>query len=254
MDDSSLEVNSRTLSGARIKFALSAAAAPAVYTVLFLLLMILWKIFGLPIPDQVYSYVVDLFREYGLAVVFLAALIEGLVVINLYFPGSAVILLGVATAETPLGAIVVVILTTVAFIITAYLDFLLGYFGLHWIIEKLGGGKWLEQAHIRRERYGMYALPLSFIHPNLGGFMSVSCGVGRIRKSSFLLISSLSIISWNAVWGFLAYFMSSGVKKIATEPWLLLIAFIIWTTVAFLIGLSKKPTFKSDYRVKDQNI
>jgi membrane protein DedA with SNARE-associated domain len=213
------------------------ATAPCAYTIGFLLLMLIWRVVDLPSPQEVYDGIVRLYHDYGLVIVAAAAAIEGLVLISLYFPGSGVILIGVAASRgDPTRAVAVVAIVTLAFIVAAQINFVVGYFGLHGLILKMGGSKWLKRAQDRYARNGVYILAPCFVHPNLGGFMSVAAGIGRLQWRKFFIISVASIALWNVFWGFVAYLFAQVVESVATQPFLVLSGLGLWTITAFVWG------------------
>ncbi len=200
-----------------------------------------WKVFDLPQPEVVYATIVDWYNQYGLMVVAFAALVEGVVLVGLYFPGSAVILIGVASSRgDPLRAVAVVACVNAAFIVAAFWNFAIGYFGMHAVIERLGGEQWLNRARQRYERYGALILAPCFVHPNLGGFMSVAAGIGRLALGRFAVICVVSIVLWNSAWGFVAYFLAGVVEQVATQPWLVVGGLSIWVFVAFVWGAVRR--------------
>lgn len=218
----------------------TSACAPLCYTGLFLLLMLIWRMAELPSPDEVYARIVGLFDSYGVVVVAGAALVEGLVLISLYFPGSAVILIGVAASRgDPIRAMVVVGVVIVAFVVAAHLNYALGYWGFYELIRKLGGRKLLDRAVRRYEKYGALILPPCYMHPNLGGFMAVASGIGRLRWRRFTMITIASITVWNVFWGVFAYYFAEVVESVATQPWLVVAGLGCWSLCAFVWGVAR---------------
>ncbi len=229
----------------KLRPALVASISPAIYTVLFLLLMVIWHVAKFPSPDRIFDEVSSLYKSHGLWIVGLSAFIEGLVLVNLYFPGSAVILIGVITFRgNPVAAASVVAVTMFAFILAANCNFAIGFFGLHHLIRRLGGGRWLEKAHSWYEAKGCHALLLSYWHPNFGAFVAVACGNGRLNYNRFLRITAIAILAWNTFWGILAYHFASLAKETATQPLILLMFFALWTvgqfTVTLIVEMRKK--------------
>lgn len=231
-----------TTNGVRVRSAagLSAAVTPVLYTCAFLLLMIVWRVFGLPEPDQVYQVVIELFEEHGLVIVAVCAFVEGIVLVNLYFPGSAVIVIGVAAAGGDIPRVVAVVaVTTVAFVLASQVNYFVGFLGLHTIIERFGGTRWLQAAHKRYEKHGILVVPPSFVHPNIGAFMSVTCGLARMTWRHFTALAVASILVWNILWGIVAFYGSNALSEAATRPAYLLLAFAVWCLGAFLLGFAR---------------
>ena len=229
----------------RLKNAFSVSLLPAAYSVLFLLLMALWKLFNGPSPEETYASIVQFFTIYGTPVIAISALIEGIVLVNFYFPGSAVILIGVATARgDPLRAAYLIAVVSGAFFVAAQLNYCLGLFGFRKAVLKLGGKAWLARTEKWYAQYGAKVIPLTFIHPNVGAFMSVACGNARFKFVHFAILTFFSIIVWNSFWGVFAYLFPKEVANVATQPMLLLSGFLLWTTFAFLRGWFVAPSIQ----------
>lgn len=156
---------------------------------------------------------------------------------QLEFPGSAVILIGVATSRGDIGrAVGIVSIVTIAFLLTTQINYALGYFGLHGLVVRLGGGKMLRRSQDRYQKFGAVILPPSFFHPSLGGFMAVACGMARLPWKRFATITGLSVVAWNIFWGIVAYLFADVVSEVATRPVVVLAALCIWTAAAFVLG------------------
>lgn len=222
----------------RCRSGLERAAAPFGFTIGFVLLMAIWQLFGLPDAEGLQVSIESFYRRYGLIVVGCGALIEGIVLVNLYFPGSAVIVLGVVSNRgRPIEAAVLVSVASLSFIIASQLNYLIGRLGLQYVIAKCGGKQWLNQAHYRYTRYGVTIIPASFIHPNLGAFVAVVCGVARLDWKAFACLSSVSIVLWNIFWGLVVYSFADAVAKATTHPLILLLILLGWSLAAFVVGV-----------------
>ncbi len=220
----------------RIRLALLSAAVPLICTAVLLVVLVIWQLVGMPDPKETYTLIEHWFNLYGLPFVFLAALLEGIAVINIYIPGSAVIVLGVVFSYgDPSAAALVVGITTVAFIVTAQVNYALGYFGLHNFLRKLGGGALIDRAQTYWEKKGERTLPLAFIHPNVGGFVSIAAGNGRFPWRKFLARSTVYTLGWNILWGLGAYHFAHAVEETITQPSLLLLGLLTWAAISFWI-------------------
>ena len=71
----------------------------AFFAIFFLLTVrFLWGYFEMPSSDQLFLLIKDFFNTYGLIVIFVAAILESILFVGNYFPGSLVIFFGVASA------------------------------------------------------------------------------------------------------------------------------------------------------------
>ena len=173
-------------------------------------------------------------------IVALAAFVEGLVLVNIYFPGSAVILIGVVAQKgNAMGATHVVLVTMAAFLISGVVNYAIGYFGLHKVIKRFGGDAWLQQAERWYEQSGHKAILTSYMHPNLGAFVSVACGNARYSFISFLKFAAIGAVAWNTLWGLVVYRFADVAKSAATQSWSVIALLLMWAAFAFIKGFVK---------------
>ena len=69
-------------------------------------LFIVWKIFELPTNEETIALAEQYFNKYGLWVILVSAVIEGLLLFGWYYPGSMVVFLGVIFAGKDVGRVV----------------------------------------------------------------------------------------------------------------------------------------------------
>lgn len=227
----------------RWKASTISAIEPALYTLGFFVLILAWNLFELPQGEALFSQLGDIFRRHGLWIVGVSALIEGLVLVNLYFPGSAVIAIAViALRGQPAQAAMVVGITAVAFVVAAQINFLIGYYGVHALFLRMRGEAFLDRVKLWHARFGKWFIPLSFFHPNFGAFVAVACGKARYSPTKFMSLAASAILFWNTVWGLGVYSFSSAVQKAASNPWFILVALLGWTLVRFILTWSRYQT------------
>lgn len=202
--------------------------------------MLMWRLCRLPEPEAFFDGIMVLFQKHSLAIVAVSAFVEGLVLINLYFPGSVVIILGVLSQrDNPVSAGVVVALAVLGFSLAACLNYALGYYGVYSIIARLGGRVWLERAHDWHLRHGRNAILMSYVHPNVGAFVAVASGKARYSFVSFVCFACIGIGMWSCVWGIMTYHFGQFVKTVATQPELILGGLILWSFSTFLFAWSR---------------
>ena len=222
----------------RLRFAAAFAADALCYCAMFVLLMLAWRWFRLPQGPALFDSVAAAFRSYGFLFVVVSALIEGLLVINLYFPGSLVILIGVtAFREQPAMVVLLVAMVAVAFFLATVINYCIGYFGLHALIRRLKVAAQIEKVSQWYQRFGRWFVPISFFHPNLSAFVSVACGRDRVSPYQFFSVAFVSITLWNAFWGFLTYRFGALFKEAAANPWLILAGLCLWAAAKLIRGL-----------------
>ena len=183
-----------------------------------------------------------LFSLHGWWIVGIAAFLEGVAIINLYFPGSLVIVLGVTSSlGKPSLAILMVATTMLGFILSALVNYAIGYYGFHRILLRIGGRQWFDQVQIWHQRYGPRVLLLAYVHPNAGGLMAMACGNARYSFFGFLRPTLIAIILWNTCWGFLVYWLAPTLRAAAATIWPIVVGLAAWTLVTFVRAILRKP-------------
>lgn len=174
-------------------------------------LMLLWKLLKLLPEAQLIEVVRGYFSHYGLITVFVAALIESMLLIGVYLPGGLVIFLGVIlSAGNPRQAIFSVLMTIAGFAIGYTVNYFLGKYGWYKLLVKFGLSSSLETAKVQFEKHGYVAVFMSYWQPNLGACISTAAGILKAPFRRFVIVSIIATILWSVFWGALAYFL--GVK------------------------------------------
>ncbi len=171
-------------------------------------LFFVWKIFNLPPQERLIEIARSYFDAYGLITVFISSILEGVLLVGWYYPGSLVIFLGVIFAGNDvIRATEVISSVTAGFFVAYALNFALGKYGWYRVLLVLGLREPLERAEHRLASYGLKAIFLTYWHPNLAGLTSTAAGILHIPFKKFFLYSCVSTILWNIFWGSLVYFL-----------------------------------------------
>lgn len=210
------------------------AALPLLILLSLVIFIIVYRLLGLP-PSMA---LVDIARksldEYGYPIAFAAAFIETIPPVNLYFPGSVVIVVAVSHSRTgALNPFLVLGLIEAAFIICYSLNYLVGRFGLHWFLVRCGLGPAIERSKLRISQRGMFWLWISCWHPNFGAIASVASGILSVPFIRFFSNMAFAVVLWNALFGSIAYFGSKNIMKLLDLRWLLVVVllWIVWIIV-----------------------
>lgn len=176
----------------------------------------------------------EYFDQYGLLIVFIAALIESAFVVGSWVPGSVVIFMGVVfSSGNPVQGIMVVLSVIFGFIIGFTADFYLGKYGWYKLITHFGFAQGIENTKNRIQKYGMSIPWLGYHSPDLGSFIATSYGILGYTYKKFLSSSLLPIAFWCAFWGALTYTL--GEKALSVLGWnALLVILVVWITARFI--------------------
>ena len=204
---------------------------PGVLLAIYLLMALVWWLMGWPSGDKLIDLVKGYFRQYGLWIVFIGALIEGFFLLGQYFPGGTIIFLGVISADKDIPRVVeVVSIVSVAFFIAYALNYLLGKYGWYRLLVRFGLRQSLDTAKQKLERQGLSAVVLSYWEPNLASIIATAAGTLQIPLLRFELYSVLGITLWNIFWGMLVFFLGTAALQMMGLKFVLIV-FVIWVSV-----------------------
>jgi len=196
-------------------------------------------IVGLLLPSRDADYIliqVEMYySKYGYWIVFGAALIEGLVILSWYFPGSIVVLLGaVFSADGNLKFPIVIFCGVGGFLIACIIDYYFGYYSLKGLSRWFRVPIFLRPVERYFEKYGPKVILFAYIHPHLAAAVATTCGVMHLSPSRFLGFSFLGLMFWGYFWGVLAYLFGRPFLEFLGTWWLPLGLFAGWLFLALM--------------------
>jgi membrane protein DedA with SNARE-associated domain len=130
--------------------------------------------------------------------------------------------------------------TVLGFLLSALLNYGIGYYGFHRVLLKIGGKKWFDQAQEWHQRYGSRALLLAYVHPNVGGLMAMACGNAHYSFTKFIRPTFVAILLWNTCWGVVAYWLAPTLRAAAASVWPIFIGLLGWTLLSVCRALFRK--------------
>lgn len=182
---------------------------------LFSLLSVTYAVFDLPSPKEIAEAGKNLYDQYGLAVLLLAATIEGLFMINIYIPGSFVIVLSVYLSDkTPSSLAVIALVTWIGFFISSVINYYLGATGGYKALLLLGKEGTLKKVRKWMEKHGARAIFLSSVHPNLQAFVMVCAGIAHESIARTSIKSAVALTVWVPLW---TIFFSQTLKHVEID-------------------------------------
>ena len=210
----------------------------ATYIGIGLILLIVGILFYLrhqgiiPGPHVIITKLTSWYKQFGYIVVFISALLEGLLLIGFYVPGSTAILLGVILAKSSyLSVPIVVSLAIVGFLISYTIDYCLGRFGLYQFFSFLGYQEIIEQNGANLRKKGWRLIVASLFHPGIGTLLSTGAGVIKMSFYQYFIATLAGLIFWDSLWGFLAYHFGNKVLPILESGWAIPIM-LAWLVIA----------------------
>lgn len=177
----------------------------------------------LPTSEELVNLFSKYYATYGYEILFVAALLESLVLINLFAPGQVALALGIVFARTGETELPLVMLAVISGIVIGFtVDYLVGYYGFSDLLKRFGQGGVFDKAKQELKKNGGRSIFISFINPNLGAYMSLAAGASRLEITMFGLISLFSICFWVISWSLLIYALGDMVLVIIKKYTLLL--------------------------------
>lgn len=209
---------------------LKALTIPISFVVIYLVYVLLWRIFGLPSVGELTQIIERSFLEYGLWIVLVSAFIEGVLLLGQYFPGGFVIFLGVIASRGDIvRAAEVVGIVSIAFFAAYYVNYLLGKYGWYRLFAKFGLGGSIDRAKDKLNKHIFFAVFSNYWDTNIASIIATAAGVLRIPLGKFLLYSVFGIVIWNTVWGVVVY--NIGELLIKNELMVSLWVLLVWMLV-----------------------
>jgi len=213
-------------------------ALPVLFLLITLSIFLVWKIFDLPEQEELLNSVQHYFDKYGLITVFISAIIEGLLLIGWYYPGSLVIVLGVIFAGQNLWRVIETLtLITLGLYIGYVINFFVGKYGWYRLLLKFGLREHLEKSQAKLIKNGPAAIFLSFWHPAAGALISTAAGIIQFPHLRFFALAAIALTIWNALWGTLVYFMGTAALSLIGFKFILA---VILAWIAYTLYLNKK--------------
>ena len=201
---------------------------PLTFLAIFLLFWAAWEIFNLPSENELIEITRRYFDLYGYLIVFVSAIIEGMLLAGLYYPGSLVIFLGVIFAGKNIPEVTWVVGLVTAGLLLAYsLNYMLGKYGWYKLLLRFGLRRPIEKVQTHLARYGLSIIFLSYWQPNLAALTSTAAGILQFPFRKFMLYSTVAAIAWNVFWGGVVYFLGEAALSAIGIRFVLVIV-IIW--------------------------
>lgn len=183
----------------------------------------------LPTGEELVTLFREVYQSYGYQIIFLAALLESMILLNFLVPGSLALAMGAIFAKTGGLDLELVILTAATGAIIGYtVDYFLGRLGLDAVINKLGYKNTLKEIE---QKINTKTLSLAFINPTIASFFSLAAGIMKFSGVTFLLIATLATLIWFSLWGLLFYITGDVVIEIVTRYFMLVFLIVVGSTI-----------------------
>lgn len=218
----------------KLKSILKLLALPVSLLVIYLSLQAIRQVFNLPDNEHLIEIIKIYFKEYGLIIVFIGALIEGTLLLGQYFPGGFIIFLGVIAAGNNIPqATGVVSVVSLSFMIAYSINYIMGRYGWYLLFKKFGLLNAIENAKAKLVRHELMAVLSTYWEPNLASITATAAGVLKISFKKFFLYSIIGILIWNTFWGTFVFFLGEKALQLAGFKYVIII-FAVWVTIILI--------------------
>lgn len=216
---------------------------------LFISLFLIWKIFDLPPSNILLSKLKVWFDLYGYLVLFISAILEGMLVVGGYFPGTFVIVVSVLLAKSITEFILVVCIGTIGLLVAHNLNYVLGKYGWYRLLVKFGVKNQIEESKEKLLKKGPIAMFSSYWFPSLGALVDTAAGIIRMPFRVFFISSLLAGIFWNFLVGIIVYNVGTPALAVVssggyTELFIQLSIVFVWILILLSVDIWEKRKLK----------
>jgi membrane protein DedA with SNARE-associated domain len=216
-------------------------AIPVGLVISMTIFLYICKLLNISDTKELIKVIEHYFSIYGYPVLFLSSLIESIPLINLYYPGSTIILMAAAVSHNgTLNLVAVIAVTSLAFMISYVANYFIGKHGWHHFFIKCGLGPTLDKSGEQVEKYGRGWIWLTYIHPNLGALTSTSYGILKLPFKRFFWASLAATVFWCTFWGFVAYLSYNKMVQFLAFRW-----FFVGIVCAYVLYVIVKSVRKN---------
>jgi len=181
----------------RIQYVISPGLLPLIWAGLFAVFAVVYQSLNLPNPAEVVDWTKELMHSYGLWIVAFAALVEGIFMISIYFPGSLIVVVGVfASGSGFMDVISVGAAAWLGFSLALPIDYYLGREGFYRLLLALGRRDTVERMQLWLQKRGRVAMFLAAFHPNVLAVAVVCMGIGKEGLRRSVILGALFMLPW----------------------------------------------------------
>lgn len=207
-------------------------AIPLLLLAVYVSIRIAWTVFSLPPAPVLTEMVGGWLVRYGLPVLFLAAMAEGMLLVGGYFPGVFVITVAVVVARSWEEAVLAIAIGSAGLMAAHAVNYALGKYGWYRLLARLGLETSIREARHRLERRGPAAVFATYWLPSLSSLTDTAAGIMRIPFRKFVAYALAATVFWNAIAGSIMYYLGSRAIELAgpggTQPWIVFSILAVW--------------------------
>jgi membrane protein DedA with SNARE-associated domain len=212
-------------------------AVPISLIVIVLSLFLARSLLPLPSDEELRAVAKTLFSRYGLLLVLVSGLIEGILLAGWYFPGTTLILFSLLLAGDDISAVAAIAAAAASGLSVAYVvNYALGRFGWYRLLLAFGLKEPLDRARLRLEKHGFAFLILSYWQFTLASLSSTAAGILHFNFIAFFLISAFAAIFWVGFWSTLICLLGERAVSLVGLPFIAAVL-LGWIVLSLMIRI-----------------
>jgi membrane protein DedA with SNARE-associated domain len=209
---------------------------PLALLAIFVSLYAIWLILDLPPEATLVPLAKDYFSRYGLITVLIGAVLEGLLLIGWYFPGTIVIVVALLLAgNDPLQVAQIGVAAAIGLCVAYGVNFFAGKHGWYRMFVAFGLREGLERAKERLSKFGLSAIFTTYWQFNLASLISTAAGILQFSFGQFFLVSTIAAFAWMTFWCTLIFLFGQAAIALVSLR-VMIVAVSIWIFVRLLFA------------------
>ena len=192
----------------------------------YLAVFILWTLNIIPAPSEIFLFLESLYNSIGLAGVFISVLIESILFLGLYFPGSFILVIALLLSSGTLGEFILLSSTTaLALTIGSIINYNLGKYRLLDV-----------SAPTMPSRFFFL---VTFLHPNFMAFYFYSQGLQGQNFSKIMYVP-LFIVPYGTFLSFMIYSVIEQFQSVVENSYFVITLLFLWVISSYILTIYKK--------------
>ena len=160
----------------------------------------------LPSESIILNWLQTAYQTYGYAIIFIFSLLEGIFVVGMFVPGTAIVIFGATLAGKGMMVLPFVIAAGVSGLLSgSMLSYWLGKVGWKRLLPKIPGASRMLQKVQDWHGEAWWITFVSFASTGIGSAITTGAGIVRVPFRKFVLFVLLAHLFWVSVWAITAY-------------------------------------------------
>ncbi len=186
---------------------------PLIITSIILLVLVRLALYRWGDFDDLVRWAGQFYSTFGWLILLVSGIIESIILIGLYYPGSTIILSGAALASTgSISLSTVIIWSTLGIVLGYAVSYLAGRAGWQGLVGNKRVWENINNTQMKIQKNKFIYL-WATIHPDLGAMVSAAAGVLKIDFWSFIVKIGLCQLFWSTFWAVVFYYFGFVILK-----------------------------------------